>query len=191
MLFFCYKTFQKCWRRICIVVIILTSACVIYLYNYPIYYTWNFYLNGIHSKSGVHLQITKFGRGDEVRWTDGISVNGGVIVDVKIDTEKTNSNVIQSIVISEYRLPLLFTFSTTPIIYGTRKSNNCGQYVYYDRIEKKTVFVINDKTIEITHRGKYLVYNGISIVIDKNSTLNIQIDKDGVLSVTRSDIYYP
>jgi hypothetical protein len=115
---------------------------------------------------------------------------GYVIIDLKIDTEKTNIDLDGWVIFYEYRLPFLFTLSTTPIIYGTRKSDSekNSQYAYYDRIKKKMVFVVKDKTIEITHGGKFLVYNGVSIVIDENSKLNINIDKDGIMSVTRSEV---
>jgi hypothetical protein len=66
------------------------------------------------------------------------------------------------------------------------EENINGQRVYYDRIRKKTIFVVNNRIIEITHRGKFLVYNGVSILIEKNSTLNITINKDGIMSVTRT-----
>jgi hypothetical protein len=89
-------------------------------------------------------------------------------------------------VFSEYRLPFLFTFSNTPLRYKYGLDNN-PDTAYYDRIKKKVVFVVENKTIEITHRGKFLVYNGVSIIIERNSTLNVHINKDGVMSVSRSN----
>lgn len=167
-------------RRIYFIVSILILGSLVYFYYHPIYYAWKFSLDGIYSENGVSLQITK---SDCMHLENKRIVSKGVIIDVTIDTERKDMSASGDMVFSEYKLPFLFTLSTTPIIHGIRK-NDFGLCAYYDRIKKKAVFVINDRTIEITHRGKFLVYDGISIVIDQNSVLKIHIDKNGIMYVS-------
>jgi hypothetical protein len=168
-----------------------------FFYYFPVCYTWNFDLSNVlgdgynrrdGDKRTYFLRITGL---DYDRLGNKIDV-----IYIKINTEYNENHDGHSLssgfggefVFSEYRLPFLFTFSNTPVRYkygGLEDDPETA--VYYDRIKKKVVFVVENKTIEITHRGKFLVYNGVSIIIERNSTLNVHINNDGVMSVSRSN----
>jgi hypothetical protein len=168
---------------------------VIFFYYFPVCYTWNFDLSNVLGDGNIRrdgdkrtyfLRITGL---DHDRLGNKINV-----IYIKINTENNENHENHELaggfggefVFSEYRLPFLFTFSNTPLRYKYGLDND-PDTVYYDRIKKKVVFVVGDRTIEITHMGKFLVYNGVSIIIERNSTLNVHINKDGVMSVSRSN----
>lgn len=185
MSFFNFHIAWKQWPKRCIIISILSLACVIYLYYYPVCYNWYYNLLRVYKDKAYYLKIIGSHYDNDGNIIDIIDIKMDVDIAEEYSHTLTNSNG-GPFVFSEYRLPFLFTLSSTPTIYQYCSSVEYGikDHIYYDRINKKVVFLIRNKTIEITHGGKYLVYNGVSILIDQNTTLKIHIDKDGVMSFT-------
>jgi hypothetical protein len=159
---------------------------MVYLYCFPICYKWSFDFDGVYGicreGNSYNLKI----KGSNYDYLG----NRVEVINIKIDTEKEDvgGGLGSMFVFSEYRLPFWFTFSSTPLQYEEMRNSKPDPVIYYDRIQKKVFFVIEDKTFEITQRGKFLVYKGINILIERDSTLHIHIDKDGTMSATRQ--YY-